>query len=312
MKFSSRWRCEANDVNTIRDPEDMDDDGRIVSISRIAEDLDRKGRMQFLALGLGFLALVLLPGGLAAQQVPPAVLAELAPTGTLRVGIHYVNIYLVTKHPETSELRGVAIDLARELGRRIGVPLEFVGYANATRLARAAGSGEWDIAFLAAESSRATEITFTNGFAEIEATYLVPAHSTLRTIEEADREGVRVAVARQSALDHILTRSLKNAQLVRGQGFDGAASVFVSDKLDALAGLRPRLLADSEKLPGSRVLSGGFAVLPQAIAIPNGRGAAAAYVRAFVEDAKASGMVAKALEESGVRGVAVAPRARGF
>lgn len=254
-------------------------------------------------------SLMLFASWATAQPISPAARSELAPTGTLRVGIHYVNVFLVTKDPDSGESRGVAIDLARELGRRIGVPVEFVGYANAARLTRAVSSGEWDVSFQAAEAERATEITFTAGFAEIDATYLVPAGSPLRTIADVDRERIRIAVPAKSALDLILTRTLRNAQLVRAKGFAGSLEVFVSDNLEALAGLRPRLVIDAEQLPGSRVLDGRFIVLPQAIGTPKHRAAAAKYLREFVEEAKASGLVAKAIEKAGVRGMPVAPMA---
>ena len=258
---------------------------------------------------VGFVVLFLLACGATAQQISPAARSELAPTGKLRVGIHYINIFLVTKDPESGEPRGVAIDLARELGRRIGVPVEFVGYANATRLARAAKAGEWDAAFLAADPGRASEITFTAGYAEIDATYLVPAGSPLRTIADVDRAGVRVAVAGKSANDLVLSRNLKNAQLVRARGFAGAVRVFVSDKLEAVAGLRPQLVMEAENFPGSRVLDDSYTVLPQAIGTPKDRDAAARYLHEFVEDAKASGLVARAIEKAGVRGMSVAPKA---
>ena len=254
-------------------------------------------------------SLMLFTSWATAQPISPAVRAELAPTGKLRVGIHYVNIFLVTKDPASGEPRGVAIDLARELGRRIGVPVEFVHYANAANLTRAVKSGEWDVSFQAAEESRAAEIAFTAGYAEIEGTYLVPSGSPIRTIADVDRDGVRVAVAGKSGYDLILTRTLKNAQLVRAQGFAGSVQVFVSDKLEALAGLRPQLAMEADKLPGSRVLDDRFTVLPQAIGTPKDRDAAAKYLREFVEDAKASGLVARAIEKAGVRGMPVAPKA---
>jgi polar amino acid transport system substrate-binding protein len=229
----------------------------------------------------------------------------LAPTGTLRVGINYGNFLLVTKDP--GEPRGIAVDLARELGRRAGVAVEFVGYDRAGQMAEAVRTGAWDVAFLGAEPERANEIRFTAAYLEIEATYLVPAGSPLRTIAEVDRDGVRIAVAAQSAYDLFLTRTLQRARLIRTQGIDASFELFVADTLEVLAGLKPRLLADAERLPGSRVLDGRFTAIQQAIGTPKGREAAATYLREFVEDVKASGLVAQAIETHGVRGVSVAP-----
>jgi polar amino acid transport system substrate-binding protein len=253
-------------------------------------------------------SLMLFASWATAQPISPAARAELAPTGKLRVGIHLANIFVVAKDPASEEPRGVAIDLARELGRRIGLPVEFVRYANANRLARAVDAGEWDISFLAAEASR-TGITFTPGYAEIDATFLVPAGSPLRTIAEVDRSGIRVAVAGNGASDLTLTRTLKNAQLVRARSVADAVQVFVADKLEALAHLRPQLVMEANKLPGSRVLDESFTVLPQVIGSPKGRDAAAKYLREFVEDVKASGLVARLIEKAGVRGMPVAPMA---
>jgi polar amino acid transport system substrate-binding protein len=158
--------------------------------------------------GIALAGLMFLSSWTIAQPISSAARSELAPTGKLRVGIHYANIFVVTKDSTSGEPRGVAIDLARELGRRIGVPIEFVGYPNASQLTRAADSGEWDVSFQAAEASRAEGITFTAGYAEIDATYLVPAGSTFTDVADIDRAGVRVAVAGKSGYDLILTRSL--------------------------------------------------------------------------------------------------------
>ena len=238
-----------------------------------------------------------------------AAVSELAPNGTLRAGLNMSNFLLTAKDPATGEVRGVAADLARELGRRLGVPVEVVPYPNPGALADAARTGAWDVGFLGAEPQRANEIDFTAAYVEIEATYLVPPGSPLKTIAEVDRKGVRVAVAEKSAYELYLTRSLKNAELVRIKGPDAAFQQFVADNLDALAGLRPRLVADQEKLPGSRLLAGSFTAVQQAAGTPKGRPAGAKFLRAFIEDIKASGLVAKTIENNSVRGLTVAPPA---
>jgi polar amino acid transport system substrate-binding protein len=242
-------------------------------------------------------------------QFPAAVRSDLAPTGKLRVGLNYSNFLLVGKDPVSGNPRGLAVDLAQELGRRAGVPVEFVGYDAPGKLADAAKAGAWDIAFLGAEPARATEIAFTAAYLEIDATYLVPAGSPLRSIADVDRDGVRISVSNKSAYELFLSRTLQRAQLMRVDGVDASFERFVADKLEVLAGLRPRLVTDAQKLPGSRVLEGRFTAIQQAIGTPKGRDAGAQYLREFVEDVKASGLVAKAIERNGVRGVSVAPKA---
>jgi len=243
------------------------------------------------------------------SPVSASIVSELAPTGALRVGLNMSNFLLTAKDPATGEIRGVAADLGRELGERLGVRVELVPFPNPGALADAAKSGAWDVGFLGAEPQRANEIDFTAAYVEIEATYLIPPGSKLKAIAEVDRQGIRIAVPEKSAYELYLTRTLKSAQLVRVKGPDNAFKTLVEDKLDALAGLRPRLVTDQEKLPGSRVLDGNFTAVQQAAGTPKGRPAGARYLREFIEDVKASGFVAKTIEKNNVRGLTVAARA---
>jgi polar amino acid transport system substrate-binding protein len=242
-------------------------------------------------------------------QISSAVKSELAPSGKLRVGINYGNFLLVTSGPDPDPL-GVAPDLGRELGRRLEVPVEFVLFDSAGKMADAVKAGAWDVAFLGAEPQRANEIAFTAAYLEIPATYLVPAGSPIKGLADVDRAGVRIAVSDKSAYELYLSRNIKNATLVRAQGIDNSYNVFVNDKLEVLSGLKPRLLMDVQKLPGSRLLDGQFTAVQQAIGTPRSRETGARYLREFVEEAKASGFVGQAISRSGVAGVSVAPPAR--
>ena len=235
--------------------------------------------------------------------------SELAPTGTLRVGVNMSNFLLTRTDEATGKPAGLAVDLGRELARRLDLPVEIIPYPNPGALADAAKSRVWDVGFLGAEPQRANEIDFTAAYVEIEATYLVPPGSALKSIEDVDREGLRIAVPTKSAYELYLTRSLKHAKLVHEKGADNALKRFVDDKLDALAGLKPRLVTDQEKLPGSRLIDGRFTAVQQAAGTPKGRIAAAQYLREFIEDVKASGLVAKLIERNNVRGLTVAAKA---
>ena len=258
----------------------------------------------FVCLGL----IVLAACGPAPQEPPPAR-ADLAPTGTLRAGLNFGNVLLTGKDAATGEARGVAVDMARELSRRLDVPLQIVPFESAGALADAAKSGVWDVAFLGAEPQRANEISFSPAYVEIESTYLVPANSKVQTVADVDRKGARIAIAAKSAYDLYLTRNLQQATLERADGVDNAFKRLVDEKMDALAGLRPVLLTYVDKLPGSRVLDDRFTTVQQAVGTPKGREAAAAYLREFVEDVKAQGLVAQLIEKNGVRGLTVAPAA---
>jgi polar amino acid transport system substrate-binding protein len=239
--------------------------------------------------------------------MPPEVRQQLTTTGVLRAGLNYANFLLITR--TLSGPRGIVPDLAGEIARRAGAQLEFVGYEAPGLVADAAATNAWDIAFIGAEPARANEIAFSAAYLEIEATYLVPAGSPIRALEEVDRPGVRIATSARSAYDLYLSRTLRHATLERAEGLDASYQLFVSKKLDVLSGLRPRLMQEVEKLPGARVLEGRFTSVQQAIGTPRGRDAAAAYLRAFVEETKASGLVAELIARHGVRGVSVAPPA---
>ena len=243
------------------------------------------------------------------SNVPQDVIAELAPKGVLRAGINLGNFLLVSGKSPAGEPEGVAPDLAREIAGRLGVPVAYVPYARPGELADAAGTGVWDIGLIAAEPARAETIAFSPAYVEIEASYLVPAGSPLASIADVDRPGVRIAIAARSAYDLWLSRHLRHAELVRSASLDASFEQFVAGRLDALAGLKPRLLQDLAKLPGARILDGRFTAVQQAVGTAQGNPAGAAFLREFVEEAKASGLVARLIERHKVRGLSVAPPA---
>lgn len=244
-----------------------------------------------------------------AEPISPSVISDLAPTGKLRVGINYGNPVLATRDPTSGALSGVAVDLGRELGKRVGVPVELVAFESAGKMFDAAKNGAWDVAFLAVDPGRADQIDFTAPYIEIEGTYLVPAGSSLNAISDVDRKGVRIGVSSKSAYDLFLTRTLQHAQLVPAPDPNGAFGLLVAGKVDVVAGVRQHLVSNVERLRGARVLDGRFMAIQQALGILKGREAGANYLREFIEDVKASGWVGRAIEKAGVSGVSVAPAA---
>jgi polar amino acid transport system substrate-binding protein len=238
------------------------------------------------------------------STVPPDVVKNLAPTGKLRAAINLGNPVLAQKDPAGGEPKGVTADLARELAKRAGVPLEFVTFDAAGKVFDALKTGAWDIAFLAIEPVRAAEIDFTAPYVIIEGVYMVPVGSALKTVADVDRAGVRVAVNKASAYDLFLTRTLKHAQLVRGES---GVDLFVADKLEVAAGVKQPMVAYAKTNPNVRIMDGRFMEIRQAMGTPKGRDAAARYLRGFVEEMKASGFVADALKRSNQPDAAVAP-----
>ena len=235
---------------------------------------------------------------------------EIAPGGKLRVGINHSNFLLVNPGSPHGAPQGIAPDLALELGRRLGVPVEFVSFDAAGRTADAIRDAVVDVGFIANEAERASVIAFSSAYLELPATYLVPAGSPIRSLADVDRPGVRIAISGRSAYDLYLSRTLKNAELVRAEGIPASVKLFHDRKLDALAGLKPGLVAEAQKLPGAHVLEGQFTAVQQSIGVPKKRAAAAKHLREFIEDAKRSGLVAELVEKHGVKGVNVAPPAQ--
>jgi polar amino acid transport system substrate-binding protein len=237
------------------------------------------------------------------------IVAELAPTGVLRAGINMSNFLLVSGTSPSGDPVGVAPDMARAIAERLGVPVAYQKFPRPGELADAAEQGAWDVGLIGAEPARAQKITFSPAYVEIASTYLVPAGSPLQTIEEVDRPGIRIAVTARTAYELWLTRHIQNAELVRSESLDAAFEQLVADKLDALAGLKPRLLRDVENLPGARILDGQFSAVQQAVGTLRANQAGAAFLRDFVEEAKASGLVASLIERHCIQGLSVAPPA---
>jgi polar amino acid transport system substrate-binding protein len=240
-------------------------------------------------------------------MISSSLRSDLAPTGKLRAGINYGNPVLAMKDPSTGELGGVVVDLARELGKRTGLPVELVGFESAGKMVDGLQAGAWDVAFLAVDPGREGEISFTAPYLEIEGTYLVPPGSALRAVADVDREGMRVGVSGKSAYDLFLSRSLKHAQLVRAPSPEAAFELIIAGEVDVLGGVRQHLVGNAAKVPGARVLEGRFMAIQQALGIPKGREAGINYLREFIDDVKSSGLVAQVIEKAGVRGVSIPP-----
>lgn len=237
------------------------------------------------------------------------VRAQLAPTGVLRAGINLSNFLLVTGRSESGDPTGVAPDMAREIATALGVPVKYVTFKSPGELGDQVGKDVWDIGLIGAEPQRAEKIQFTAAYVEIEATYMVPKGSPIKSIADVDRKGVRIAVSARSAYDLWLVNNIRNATLAQVSGLDAAYEKFMSDKLEVLAGLRPGLLKDVEKAPGLKILDGKFTAVQQAVGTAKANVEAAGFLADFVEKAKKSGMVQGFIDRHRVKGLTVAPPA---
>jgi polar amino acid transport system substrate-binding protein len=256
---------------------------------------------------LALIAALTLTLGACASRPPAAVVSELAPTGKLRAAINLGNPILASRDSQTGAPRGVSVDLATELARRLGVPVEFVTFSSAGQTVEAVKGGQIDVAFVAIDPARAVDISYSAAYVVIEGAYLVRNDSPIRRNEDVDRPGIRVAVGAGSAYDLFLKRELKAATLVRAPTSPAVVDLFLAQQLDVAAGVKQQLEMDAKRLGGVRLLDGRFMVINQAMGTPRAREAGAQYLRRFVEDMKASGFVAQALVRHNIEGAAVAP-----
>lgn len=252
----------------------------------------------------------LLLGGCATTGVDEAAArAELASTGKLRVAINFGNPILANRGANGPH--GVSVDLAREAGRRLGLPVELVTFNSAGLVVEAVKARQVDLAFVAIDPVRAADMEYTAPYVIIEGAYLVRNASTLQRNEDVDRAGTRIVVGRGSAYDLYLTRAIKAATLVRASTSPAVTDMLMAEQLEVAAGVKQQLQADAKRVGGVRLLPGRFMVIEQAMGVPKGRTAAQAWLSRFIEEMKATGFVADALARHGIEGAAVAPGRRG-
>lgn len=243
-------------------------------------------------------------GGAAATAAP-----ELAPTGTLRAGFLEANPVQGTVDPATGGPVGPAVDLTRALAHRLGVPFSVTPVKGTAALMDGIKAGSVDIAFLAFDPARAQEVGFSQTWSLAHNAWLVPAGSPIRTGAEVDRAGTRIGVGARDAADLFLSRTLKQATLIRNQAGSIAEMIRMigAGEVDVYAANRTRLYQAQPQLPGARILPDNFLSVEQAIAVTRGDDAKLAALNAFLDAARADGVIAAALERANLKGVDVAP-----
>lgn len=251
---------------------------------------------------------LLLNGCAGVQTAPTQQEREaLAPTGKLRGAFLANQPAHATKDPTSGELKGIAIDLGKEMARRLGVPFEVVTYPTPAAVVGSITSDQWDILFAGIVETRTKDLDFSAPYIQIEIGYLIAKASNISSISDVDRPGVRIAVVEKGATDVLLTPTLKAATLVRTPTVADAAEMVSSGRADACAAIKTVLFPITDRLPDLRVLDGRIAVADIGIGVPKGRAVAAGYIRKLVDELKAEGFVKAAVERAGVRGLVAAP-----
>jgi len=265
-----------------------------------------KKSLPFLVMMVALLAIV---ATASAQQIPDPRVADLVRAGKLRVALMGAQY---AKDPVTGEIRGhgtgaVTVQIARELAARLGVEVQLIGYLTPPAVVECLKASACDLGFLGISPSRVAEVGFSPPLMLVPFTYLVPAGSSIRSVADADRPGVRIAVVRNHESTMALNRIRKHAELVYAETPEPTFELMRSGQADAFASALTTILDYSTKLPGSRVIEDRYGANLLAMAIPKGQAGRLAYFSEFIEEAKASGFVQRAIERAGERGIRVAP-----
>jgi polar amino acid transport system substrate-binding protein len=227
----------------------------------------------------------------------------LAPKGRLRVGAFPGSPLSMATDSKTGEIHGLGIDLGKDLAKRLEVPFEQVNYQRIADVLKGMKAGDVDFTLSNATPARSVDVAFSQPLLSVELGYLIPAISPIMTIADLDKPGIRIGVTQGSTSQGTLPNILPNATVVPAQNSRRAIEMFERRELDVFATNKPTLFEMSDQMRGSRVLDGRWGVEHIAIAIPRGRETAMEYLCRFVEDAQTSGLLARAVERAGLRGV---------
>lgn len=243
------------------------------------------------------------------NQIDPKMIQSFAPTGTLRVGINLGNPVLAGLDSATQKPKGISIDIANEIGKRSGIPIELIPFQSAGSTVDAIKSGNIDLIFVAIDPVRGADVNYTPPYIQIEGAYMVKSDSKLKANEEVDRSGVEIVVGKGSAYDLFLTREIKNAALLRAASSQAVIDDFMAGKGNVAAGVKQQLESDAKRYNGLRMLPGRFMVINQAIGIPKARPEyekTTIYLSGIITDLKSSGFVADSMKRHGIQGAKVA------
>ena len=242
-------------------------------------------------------------------KMNPEIVRAFAPTGVLRASLNVGNPVLANRDASGKPF-GISIDLARKLAERLGVPLEMIVNETAGKSVATMESGKADIGFFAIDPERGKDISFTAPYVLIEGYYLVHNASPITSNAQVDKPGVKIVVGKGSAYDLFLTRHIKQAEIIRAESSQAVVRTFLDQNLDVGAGVKQQLEADTRGMDNVRLLGERFMVIRQAMGVPKSRGPeAAAFLRAFVEDMKAGGIVQDSMVRHNIKGAGVAPAA---
>lgn len=243
------------------------------------------------------------------NSIDPKMIQSFAPTGTLRVGINLGNPVLAGLDKTTQKPKGVSIDIAYEIGKRSGIPVDLIPFKSAGSTVDAIKTGNIDLIFVAIDPVRGADVSYTPPYIQIEGAYMVKGDSALKTNEEVDRSGVEIVVGKGSAYDLYLTREIKNAALLRAASSQAVIDDFMAGKGNVAAGVKQQLESDAKRYTGLRMIPGRFMVINQAIGVPKAQTEyekTTTYLSAIISDLKSSGFVAESMKRHGIEGAKVA------
>jgi len=242
-----------------------------------------------------------------ASSIDAAAQSVLAPKGVLRAAYLSGNPAQAVRDPATGNVRGVAIDLTRELGRQLGVEVVLNGVQSPQNVIDAVQNGQADIGFVAYNPERAGPVEFSKPYMLVQQTFLVRADSPIRSVKDIDRSNQKLGAGRGDSIALYLARTLKQAQLVEVTETPAdAVKTLLAGKLDAFGANRQRLTDLMQGVSGLRLLPDDLYGVEQTIIAPRNPNAVQ-LVNQFVDEVRKSGFLRSAIDRSGVLGITVAP-----
>jgi polar amino acid transport system substrate-binding protein len=238
----------------------------------------------------------------------PSFANDVAPGGTLRAVYLGSNPAQAVRDPATGTVRGVSYDLTVELGKRLGVPIDFKPLANPAAVIAAIAEPQADIGFVAYEPSRAGTVEFSQTYMLVLQTFIVLNGSSIRAMADIDRPGQKIAGVRNDSISLYLRRHLKQATLVEIENNPAETKrMLAAGEIAAFGASRPRLTDLTAETPGTRLLTENLFGVPQTVVVPKGRAQALVVINRFIDELRDTGFLKAAIERSGFVGLAVGP-----
>ncbi len=228
------------------------------------------------------------------------IIKKIAPTGVLRIGVNMNNFLLVNSKDKLGGVDGVSPGIGKKLAKELNISFEIVQFTNPGLLADAVNNNEWDIGNIASEKERGKTIDFSDPYVNIDANFLFREEDNFKNNDDIDQSGIQIAVFERSAYDLWLTENLKKAELIRVNSIEESHNLFKENKVNILAGLKPKLIEEMKKNNNYEMIQSPFTYIKQSIGIKKGNPVVLDFINKFISNNIKEGYVKSLLQQHNV------------